>query len=32
MWEMAQVFPKKQKYVGNDVDLWQLAQIYEEVA
>ena len=32
MWEMAQVFPKKQKYVGNDVDLWVMAQICGEGA
>ena len=32
MWEMAQVFQKRLKYVGNDVDLWEMAQIYEEMA
>ena len=31
MWEMAQVLPKKQKYVGNDVHLWEMAQICGEV-
>ena len=32
MWEMAQVFQKKQKYVRNDVELWEMAQIYGEMA
>ena len=30
MWEMAQVFEKRLKYVGNDVDLWEMAQICGE--
>ena len=25
---MAQVFEKRLKYVGNDVDLWELSKIY----
>ena len=32
MWEMAQVFQKRLKYVGNDVDLWEMTQICEEMA
>ena len=32
MWEMAQVFQKSLKYVGNDVDLWEMAQICGEMA
>ena len=32
MWEMAEVFQKRLKYVGNDVDLWELAQICGEMA
>ena len=32
MWEMAQVFQKRLKYVGNDVDLWEMAQIRREVS
>ena len=28
MWEMAQVFEKRLYYVGNDLDLWKMAQIY----
>ena len=32
MWEMAQVFQKRLKYVGNDVDLREMAQICEEMA
>ena len=32
MWEMAQVFEKQQKYVGNDVDLWKMAQKCVEMA
>ena len=32
MWEMAQVFQKRLKYVGNDVDLWEMAQICIEIA
>ena len=31
MWEMAEVFQKKLKYVGNDVDLWEMAQICGEI-
>ena len=27
IWELAWVFEKWQKYVGNDVDLWEMAQI-----
>ena len=27
MWEMAQVFEKLLNYVGNDVDVWEMAQI-----
>ena len=27
MWEMAQAFEKRLKYVGNDVDLWEIAKI-----
>ena len=26
------MFQKRQKYVGNDVDLWEMAQICEEMA
>ena len=32
MWEMAYVFQKRLKYVGNDVDLWEMAQICGEMA
>ena len=32
MWEMAEVFQKGLKYVGNDVDLWEMAQICGEMA
>ena len=32
MWEMAEVFQKRQKYVGNDVDLFEMAQICWEMA
>ena len=32
MWEMAQVFQKRLKYVGNDVDLWEMAEICDEMA
>ena len=28
MWEMALVFQKRLKYVENDIDLWEIAQIY----
>ena len=38
MWEMAyifvnwlKVFEKRLKYVGNDVDLWEMAQICGEM-
>ena len=29
---MAQVFQKRLKYVGNDVDLWEMAQLCGEMA
>ena len=32
MWEMASVFQKRLKYVGNDVVLWEMAQICGEMA
>ena len=32
LWEMAQVFQKRLKYVGNDVDLFEMAQICGEIA
>ena len=32
MWEIPQVFEKRLKYVGNDVDLWEMAQICVEMA
>ena len=28
---MAQVFEKRLNYVGNDLDLWEMAQICEEM-
>ena len=28
MWEMASVFEKRLKYVGNDVYIWEMAKIY----
>ena len=31
MWEMAQVFEKRLYYVGNDLDLWDMAQICGEM-
>ena len=30
MWEMASVFEKRLKYVGNDVDQWEIAKICGE--
>ena len=27
MWVMAYVFEKRPKYVGNDVDMWEMAKI-----
>ena len=32
MWEMAQVFQKRLKYLENDVDLWEMPQICGEMA
>ena len=32
IWGLAGVFEKRLKYVGNDVDLWELAQICGEMA
>ena len=32
MWEMAQVFEKRLNYVGNDLDLWEMAEICGEMA
>ena len=29
---MAEVFEKRLKYLGNDVDLWEMAQICGEMA
>ena len=29
--ELAKVFEKRLKYVGNDVDLWEIAQIRGEM-
>ena len=29
--QLAEVFEKRLKYVGNDVDLWELAQICGEM-
>ena len=31
MWEMASVFEKQLKYVGNDVDLLEMAHICREM-
>ena len=31
IWELALVFEKRLKYVGNDVDLWEMAQICGEI-
>ena len=31
MWEMAQVFEKRLNYVGNDLDLWEMAQTSGEM-
>ena len=31
MWERAQVFEKRLNYVGNDLDLWEMAQICGEM-
>ena len=32
MWEMALVFQKRLKHVQNDVDLWEMAQTFGEMA
>ena len=31
IWEFSWVFEKRPKYVGNDVDLWEMAQICGEM-
>ena len=31
IWKLAYVFEKRLKYVGNDVDLWEIAQICGEM-
>ena len=31
IWEMDQVFQKRQNYVGNDLELWEMAQICGEM-
>ena len=31
IWEMALVFEKRLNYVGNNVDLWEMAQICLEM-
>ena len=30
-WELAQLFEKLLKYLGNDVDLWEMAQMCGEM-
>ena len=30
MWEMAYVFDKRFKYVGNDVYIWEMAPVFEK--
>ena len=32
MWEMAKVFKKGQRYVGNDEDLWEMPQTCGEIS
>ena len=32
MWKMGQVFEKRLNYVGNDLDLWEMAQIFLEMS
>ena len=32
MWEMAEVFQKRLKYIGNNFDLWEMTQICGEMA
>ena len=31
IWEMAQEFEKRLNYLGNDLDLWEMAQICGEM-
>ena len=31
IWELSEVFEKLPKYVGKDVDLWEMAQICGEM-
>ena len=31
IWELAKVFEKRLKYVGNDVSLWEIPQICGEM-
>ena len=31
IWELAELFEKRLKYVGNDVDLWEMAQVCGEL-
>ena len=31
IWEMAQVFEKRLNYVGNVLDLWEMAQICDDM-
>ena len=31
IWEMAHVFEKRLNYVGKNLDLWEMAQIYGEM-
>ena len=30
MWEMAKVFDKRFKYVGNDAYIWEMAPVFEK--
>ena len=31
IWDLVKVFEKRPKYVGNNVDLWEMAQICGEM-
>ena len=31
IWELAYLFEKRPKYLGNDEDLWEMSQIYVEM-
>ena len=32
MWEMSSIFDKRLKYVGNDLEIWEMAKTFVKIA